>query len=246
MKHPDDQADVCSYDDLSVAADLVGNVTLECPTCGFIPIPSKAPTLSDLTNAAMIHLSEQHPYTLTLPSPSSRQATSTEAARDVSAGADADDFWALIALLGPDGAGGDLEAFASGLAALDEQQLLAFGEQLMAAAAELDTPEHASQTVFDLDEPVHSVPSAMSSDEFWAVRLAVVAAGRDFWSAVLADPARLAGSWPVQDARLILDAPAAAYNRVTGRRRFPSPHLSGTTRTQRTAVPTAGAAKSGA
>jgi hypothetical protein len=59
---------VSSYDDLFVSTDPAGRVTLECPVCGFIPIPFRETTLSDFTNAAMDHLSEQHPYTLTLPS----------------------------------------------------------------------------------------------------------------------------------------------------------------------------------
>ena len=55
-----DQHDVTSYDDLQVIT-LAGTTTLECPVCGEIATPRRAPTLSDFTNAALTHLEELHP-----------------------------------------------------------------------------------------------------------------------------------------------------------------------------------------
>ena len=51
--------DVGSYDDLSVVVSA-GQPSLVCPVCGTLPVPRRAPTLSDFTNAALEHLADVH------------------------------------------------------------------------------------------------------------------------------------------------------------------------------------------
>lgn len=60
MTNPSEALDVSSYDDLLVAKSA-GRLMLICPVCGTVPVPnSKAPTLSDLTNTALVHLGDRH------------------------------------------------------------------------------------------------------------------------------------------------------------------------------------------
>ena len=68
---PDEE--VSSYDDLFVSVGAAGRLLMECATCESIPVPLRQTTLSDLTNAAIDHLSEEHLYS-TLALPSSRSA----------------------------------------------------------------------------------------------------------------------------------------------------------------------------
>jgi hypothetical protein len=63
--HHSEPLDIHSYDDLQVHS-TAGSVQLECPACGPIETPRRAPTLSDLTNAAIEHLAERHPHPLAL------------------------------------------------------------------------------------------------------------------------------------------------------------------------------------
>jgi len=206
---------VSSYDDLFVFVESGDRLVLECPACGFIPIPLRETTLSDLTNAAMDHLSERHPYTLTLPSSRSAAPATSSSTRDGAppSGYFTDHFWSLIALLADSGAG--IEVLVRTLASSGEDEILAFQEQLMNAIALLDTPAHRIQKVRDLDDALQTVPSAMSDDVFAKVRLAVVASGRDVWLEVLAAPSRLAAGWSLQAAEALLDVPAAALRRTT-------------------------------
>jgi len=101
-----------------------------------------------------------------------------------------------------------------GLAALPEDVILAFHQQLMTAVDALDTPDHASQEVFDLDNPLRGLSTAPGDVSLLAL-VAVVAAGPDVYTSVLADPARLAGGWPLRAAELVLGAAPAAFARVT-------------------------------
>ena len=207
--------EVSSYDDLFVSVGPTGGLLLTCPTCGSIPIPLRQTTLSDLTNAAMHHLGAQHPYTLTLPSPRNA-ATPPDASAspaDAPSGYFTEHFWSLIALLTEDGAG--IEALARTLASSSNTDIAAFREQLANAAALLDTSAHRVQRVCNLDDPLQTVPDAMSDDVFSQVRAAVVASGRDVWLGVLADPSRLTGGWSLQAGRVLLNAPASALDHNT-------------------------------
>jgi hypothetical protein len=118
-------------------------------------------------------------------------------------------------LLGSLGAAGDIEALLHALAATTEDSILAFQHQLMTAVDALDTSAHASREAFDLDSPLPG-RSPAPADVFLLARVAVVAAGRDVYVSVLADPARLAGGWPLRGAQLVLRAAPAAFARVTG------------------------------
>lgn len=208
--------EVSSYDDLSVAADRFGRVVLECPACGSIPVPLRETTLSDLTNAAMEHLSERHPYTLTLPSRRTRTAGGKASAHQDRMAAPngyfTEHFWSLIALLAEDGAG--IEALVRALAGTNQEDIVAFQKQLQSALDMLDTPQHRAQQINNVDNPLQTAPTGMSDDLFEQVSLAVVAAGRDVWLDVMAEPSHLAGSWSLDGSRALRNAPAAALQRT--------------------------------
>lgn len=217
------EEELSGYDDLWVSVGAARQLLLECPMCGSIPIPLRRTTLSDLTNAAADHLSEQHLYAT--PTVSSR--TSGAARTPVSAsppdgrsGYFTDHFWSLIALLHDDGAG--MEALARELGSSSEPDIVTFQEQLRKATALLDTPAHRHQLVLDLDDPLQTVPAALSDDVFFEVTAAVVAGGRDVWLGVLADPARLAGGWSLQAGRALVEVPASALNRTSAEFDAPS------------------------
>jgi hypothetical protein len=216
----EDLIEVCSYDDLFVLW-REGRLLLECPGCGPIAVPLHETTLSDLTNAAMVHLSEQHANSLTLPAPSRRDHAHPAAPAPDWAPAEPVEpeehgFWRLVGLLGPAGAGGEIEALVRALAARNEHEILEFDQWLKAAAARLDTPEHARQRILDLDRSTSVELREMTVEEFDRVRVAVVAAGHRTYAAVLADPTRLTRGWPLSSAKLVLEAPAAAFRRVAG------------------------------
>jgi len=80
----------------------------------------------------------------------------------------------------------------------------------------LDTPAHFKQPVRDESEPAELDPLPMSSDVFLYARLAVVASGRQTYERVLADPAALAGTWPVAGAEDLLAVAEHAYERTAG------------------------------
>ena len=54
-----DEAQVQSYDDLPMTF-TEGAIGLQCPVCGPLRTPRRAPTLSDFTNAAIEHLEACH------------------------------------------------------------------------------------------------------------------------------------------------------------------------------------------
>jgi hypothetical protein len=58
-----DLYEVSSYDDLLVISSA-GAMALECPSCGVLETPRRAPTLSDFTNVAIERLSDLHPSAL--------------------------------------------------------------------------------------------------------------------------------------------------------------------------------------
>ena len=215
----DESFEVCSYDDLLVLW-RDGRLRLQCPTCGPLAVPLHETTLSDLTNAAMEHLSERHANSLTLPGPlrphrADPVALPPESAEPVDL--EGHEFWRLIELLGQEGAGGEIEALVRALAGRSEHDIIEFDQWLKAAAARLDTPAHARQRVLDLDRSTSAELREMTVEEFARVRVAVVSAGRHTYAAVLADPTQLTRGWPVSSAQLVLAAPAAAFRRVAGR-----------------------------
>lgn len=59
MTHRELDADICGFDDLSIVVKDTA-ASLDCPRCGPIAVPLRAPTLSDFTNAALMHLAEVH------------------------------------------------------------------------------------------------------------------------------------------------------------------------------------------
>ncbi|MFJ9895394.1 DUF4240 domain-containing protein [Streptomyces sp. NPDC091280] len=96
-----------------------------------------------------------------------------------------------------------------------EADILAFSEALAEALWQLDTERHFNQPVRDIDDPEDEL-LPLSSDTFLYLRCAVVAAGRQRYDQVLADPSALAGEWDFSEAELLLEAAPQAYEAVTG------------------------------
>jgi hypothetical protein len=96
---------------------------------------------------------------------------------------------------------------------LSGEEIVGFHEQLRRAVAALDTPAHRRQPVADL---TGAVPGPLSEDGCEDARLAVVAAGRRRWAEVVADPAMMAGVWPLELGEELGRAAADAYEQVTG------------------------------
>jgi len=125
-----------------------------------------------------------------------------------------DDFWALIAVL--DGVPGEdaVQELTDRVALLPRPEVAAFAEHLAAALAALDTGPHRRQVVRDVSEP-HGGPALPTSEEtFLFVRCAVVAAGRQAWARVVAEPPRLAGAWHLVDGELLLTVVPEVQARV--------------------------------
>jgi hypothetical protein len=116
---------------------------------------------------------------------------------------DEDRFWQLV---------GRRRTVAA-LRRLDGPDILAFHDRLRTAVAALDTPAHRDQPVADVSG---GTPRPLSDDGFQDARLAVVAAGRARWAEVVADPARLAGVWPLVRGEELGRAAADAYEAATG------------------------------
>lgn len=219
LEEPADFDEVGTFDDLLVSTGPESQLSLRCPSCGVLPVPQRGTTLSDLTNAGLEHLHDVHLETLAVAlGVSAADLSSLKAAPRLNR-ADVyglEQFWSLVALLGPQGAAGDVEALTRGLAGLTAESIRAFDQQLMTAVEALDTPDHARQEVFDLDHPLPDLPPVPGVSFLYA-RVAAVAAGPDSYSSVLAEPGKLAGGWPLRAAQLVLGAAPAALQRVTGR-----------------------------
>jgi hypothetical protein len=119
-------------------------------------------------------------------------------------------FWRLIGVVGPRGGTGRLVA---ALARLSGEEIIGFHERLRAVVAMLDSPAHRAQPVADVSG---GVPAPLSEDGFEDARLAVVAAGHRRWSAAVADPMTLGGTWPLAAGEGLGEAAAEAYERATG------------------------------
>ena len=96
-------------------------------------------------------------------------------------------FWELIGRLGRKRKVGRLVA---ALARLSGDEIVEFHEQLVNAAAALDTAAHRVQPVADSSG---GAPMPASEDMFQDARLAVVAAGRVRWAEVVAEPSQMVG-----------------------------------------------------
>jgi hypothetical protein len=110
-----------------------------------------------------------------------------------------------------------LETLVRALASSSETNILDFREQLRSAVDMLDTPHQRVQQAWILGDPLRSVSAALSDSEFEEVRVAVVAAGRDVWLDVLAEPTHLAVGWSLQLSRGLLEAPEVALRHRTAR-----------------------------
>ncbi|WP_435736008.1 DUF4240 domain-containing protein [Cellulosimicrobium sp. PMB13] len=112
------------------------------------------------------------------------------------------EFWRLVAL----GHGRcDADALVPLQLAFDqpsERPARAFARDFARAVEALNTPAHAAQLVRDESEPLDSPLLPMSDDVFLSARCAVIAAGREEWERVVADPAALSGRWRVADGEL--------------------------------------------
>lgn len=106
-------------------------------------------------------------------------------------------------------------ALTARLSELEESQIIEFEDDLSRVVHALDTPAHADQLVNDVDDPPGVPPELMSGDQFLYARLAVVLAGEQTYTTVLADPTAMAGRWAL-DAENLLSVAADAYEQRTG------------------------------
>ena len=121
-----------------------------------------------------------------------------------------DDFWRLIGLIKES----ETEPLVAALTRLDRDGIVGFHDHLVGAISVLDTPAHREQVVFE--EGVDGDPIPPDSDEFDALRLAVVAEGRERWAAIVQDPTKLAGIWSLVVAEDLEFATSAAFEEATG------------------------------
>jgi len=126
------------------------------------------------------------------------------------------DFWRTIAILKGRADEEAISRLIDHLAEQGEKAVRKFADELARAVHALDTPAHFKQPVRDESEPAELDPLPMSSDVFLYARLAVVASGRQTYERVLADPAALAGTWPVAGAEDLLGVAEHAYERTAG------------------------------
>ncbi|GAB1643057.1 DUF4240 domain-containing protein [Krasilnikovia sp. MM14-A1259] len=115
---------------------------------------------------------------------------------------DLDEFWALLTVVGPRPSDEDFERLTDRLATRGPDDICAFEDRLAAALSALDTPAHAAA-------------AKANGDWFLYVRCAAVAAGRDAYAEVLAEPARLR-RFAHREAELLLGVAQQAFERRTG------------------------------
>ena len=127
---------------------------------------------------------------------------------------DEDEFWDLVSLLegraDPDG----VERLTAALAQRPPEEIEGFEDQLAEALHALDTRAHFTQPVRDAEDGAVGEPLALSDDSFLYARAAVVAAGRDVYRRVAADPAAFAGTWDL-GAEILLSVAEDAYEQAT-------------------------------
>ncbi|MGA5299160.1 DUF4240 domain-containing protein [Nucisporomicrobium flavum] len=113
---------------------------------------------------------------------------------------EADEFWALIGVRRTDD---DLAALADELATRDTATITAFEDRL-------------AELLYALDTPAHAKAARARNDWFLYVRCAAVAAGREAYEQVLAEPAKLR-RFARREAEHLLTVAQTAYERSTGR-----------------------------
>lgn len=124
-------------------------------------------------------------------------------------------MWAHLSVLGGRVDEESVERLVARLSALDEDEILAFSDELALALWRLDTEAHFRQPVHDVEDPPGAAPLPMSSDAFLYLRCAVVGAGRERYEQALTDPAALAGEWDCADGELLLTVAPRAYETVS-------------------------------
>ena len=125
-----------------------------------------------------------------------------------------DDFWNLIATTGGSIDEESAEALSTRLALRPAEEIVQFADHLASLLYDLDSPTAAAQLV--TDPTAGEDPFELSDDLFLYARCAVVAAGRDAYERVLADPTALAGEWPVFDGEFLITVAPTAYEMATG------------------------------
>lgn len=125
-------------------------------------------------------------------------------------------FWDIIALFDWDETGDDdavLEPSVQALAALDDEAIFAFDDILAGKLHALDTREHC-RTCYAGELDPDDGDDYISADDFLYSRCVVVANGRDYFNAVLSDPANMPQDMEFES---LLSLPASAYELKTGR-----------------------------
>ncbi|MFC9331635.1 DUF4240 domain-containing protein [Kitasatospora sp. NPDC057015] len=126
-----------------------------------------------------------------------------------------DEFWTLIDLLGDPVRCDFADPLADALAQLPPTAITGFGERLAEALYRLDRQEFGAAPVIDMSSP--GKPFPQSADCFLYSRCAVVAAGRERYEAVLADPALFAPHTATTlHGEDLLYLAEDAYEQVTG------------------------------
>lgn len=125
-------------------------------------------------------------------------------------------FWDIIGQFDWDKTGDDdavLEPALRALAALDQDAIFDFDNILSEKLHALDTREHC-RACYAGDLDPDNGDDYISSDDFLYSRCVVVANGRDFYTSVLGDPAKMPQAMEFES---LLSLPAAAYERKTGK-----------------------------
>ncbi len=125
-------------------------------------------------------------------------------------------FWDIIGRLDWNRTGDDaavLEPACASLASLDEESIFEFDDILSEKLHALDTREHCRACYAGELDPDDG-DDYISADDFLYARCVVVANGRDFFAAVLADPAEMPQDMEFES---LLSLPESAYERKTGK-----------------------------
>jgi hypothetical protein len=112
------------------------------------------------------------------------------------------DFWALMRAVGPRPGEDDFDRLTDELATRSAEDITGFEDRLTALLYALDTPAHVKA-------------ARAGNDWFLYVRCAAVAAGRDAYEEILAEPAKLR-RFAHREAEVLLSVASRAYERSTG------------------------------
>lgn len=123
-----------------------------------------------------------------------------------------EEFWGLIAGLGPDH---DVDVLRASLATHSGQEIFSFWDHLVACVSKLNTEEFFDQTPVDVgDDPANPLP--LGDDAFLDARIAVVAHGRKTYEAVQSDPSEFGAVWPFELGEELVAAVSEAFEESTG------------------------------